>query len=398
MRLGVFSRAGFCGALFLMLSPLLLGKYSALAATLVRVPVATPEPKIEAAAWALMELNSGWIVASQNASERRAPASITKLMANYVLFSELNAGNISLQDEVLISEAAWRAIGSRSFAEVGSKVPLEVLLKGMVVQSGNDASIALAEHVAGTEVDFAGLMNQYARQIGLQNSFFVNATGLTADNHEMTSIDILKLSAALIEDFPQYYSWFSQKEFTHNGIRQRNRNGLLWKDESVDGLKTGYTDAAGYCLVASAKKNDQRWIAVVLGTDSAKAREEAVFSLLKFGFNNFEPATFLSEQASVGDIEVYSGDIDLVQVKVAGQADIVVPQGRAQDVQISYEYPDYLLAPIAASSTVGQVRLMLDGVELYKAPLLSVSEVKEAGFFGRLIDAARLKWRHFFSD
>ena len=364
----------------------------------VTIPVVTPEPQIEAAAWGLMELNSGWVVVGQNLGQRRSPASITKLMANYVIFSELRAGNISLDDQVVISKRAWKAIGSRSFAEVDTTVRLDVLLKGMVIQSGNDASIALAEHISQSEPDFAGLMNRYAREIGLQNSFFVNATGLTEPNHEMTALDILKLSSALIRDFPEYYHWYGQKEFTHNGITQRNRNGLLWKDASVDGLKTGYTDAAGYCLVATANREGQRWIAVVLGTTSSAAREAAAFKLLEYGYKNYEPTVLLQSQQSHGQVEVYGGDADLLELKVAEAANIVVPRGRIADVAIEYDYPEYIEAPIDASAQVGQVRLMLDGAELYKSPLLAISNIGQAGLFRSLIHSIRLRWRKFTEE
>ena len=377
---------------------LLLMCASAQSAEPVTIPVAAPEPQIEAAAWGLMELNSGWIVVSHNVHERRSPASITKLMANYVIFSELRAGNISLEDEVVISKRAWRAIGSRSFAEVDTKVKLDVLLKGMVIQSGNDASIALAEHISQSEPDFAGLMNRYAREIGLQSSFFVNSTGLTEPNHEMTALDILKLSSALIRDFPEYYHWYAQKELTHNGITQRNRNGLLWKDASIDGLKTGYTDAAGYCLVATANREGQRWIAVVLGTTSSAAREAAAFKLLEYGYNNYEPTVLLESQESHGQVEVYAGDADLLELKVAEAANIVVPRGRVTDVAIEYDYPEYIEAPIDASAQVGQVRLMLDGAELYQSPLLAISNIGQAGLFGSLFDSVRLWWRKFTEE
>lgn len=386
-----FSRSAFLTLCVLGCSLISVAK----SAEFVSIPIAAQEPKLEADAWALMELSSGWVVTHHNALEGRAPASITKLMANYVLFSELSAGNIALNDKVAISERAWRAIGSRTFAEVGSEIELEVLLKGMVIQSGNDASIALAEHVSGSEQDFAALMNKYARKLGLRNSFFVNATGLTEENHEMTAIDILKLSAALISDFPKYYHWYSQKEYSYNGIKQRNRNGLLWKDETIDGLKTGYTDAAGYCLVATANRNGQRWIAVVLGTSSAKAREDAAFELLEFGYSNYESLTLLDKQESYGEIEVYSGESDKLQLKIEEPANILIPSGRQGDVKVSYSYPSYLVAPIQTSQTVGDAVLTIDGFELYRTPLLAMSNIQEAGFFGRFLDSIRLRWREF---
>ncbi len=367
-------------------------------AEVVPVPVAATSPEINAKAWALMEMNSGWIVSSKNANTKRSPASITKLMANYVLFSELQKGTISLQDRVPISEKAWRAEGSRMFADVSTKIELELLLKGMVIQSGNDASIALAEFVSGSEPSFAALMNKSARELGLRNSFFVNSTGLTAKNHEMTAVDILTLSAALIREFPEYYAWYSQKEFKHNGIVQRNRNRLLWKDSSVDGLKTGYTDAAGYCLVASAKRGEQRWIAVVLGTESSKAREKAVLSLLEFGFDNFESTTLLDEQGGLAALKVYGGNADELRLQVETPANIVVPSGRSGDVTRHLEHATFVEAPISAGAAVGTVRLMLDEREVYSAPLLAMSTIKQAGWWKGLIDSVKLRWRKFLDE
>ncbi len=365
------------------------------AADVVTVPIAAPEPEINATSWALMEMNSGWVVSHKGARKKHPPASITKLAANHVLFSELRKGNVSMQDKVPISVEAWRAEGSRMFADVNTRIELEFLLKSMVIQSGNDASIALAEHVAGSEPAFAALMNKTARELGLKDSFFVNSTGLPAQGHVMSAVDILSLSAAIIRDFPEFYPWYAIKSYTHNNITQYNRNKLLWKDESVDGLKTGYTDAAGYCLVASAKRGDQRWLAVVLGTESPAAREKAVLSLLNYGFRNFEPVSMLNEQGGLTSIKMYGGDAEEVRLQVAKSANIVVPIGRAADIQQVIEHPPYLEAPIEVGAAAGIVRLNLDGREVFSTPLIAMSTIKEAGWWKGLMDSIKLRWRQF---
>ncbi len=364
----------------------------------VVVPIAAPTPKIQAEAWALMEMNSGWIVTGKDVQTPRPPASITKLMANYVLFSELTKGSVKMEDMVPISEKAWRAEGSRMFADVNTKISFERLLRSMVIQSGNDASIALAEFVGGSEEGFAALMNKAAREIGLRNSFFVNSTGLTAENHAMSAADILVLSAAIIRDFPEYYPWFSQKTYTHNNIKQENRNRLLWKDPTVDGLKTGFTDAAGYCLVASAKRGDQRWLAVAMGTESTAARERAVRTLLEYGFKNFEPASLLDQQGGLASVTVYGGDADELRLQVAELANIVVPAGRTADIQKIIDSPAYLEAPIAAGVAAGLVRLTLDGQEIYSTPLIAMSTIDEAGWWKGFVDSIKLRWRKFRED
>lgn len=367
-------------------------------AQVVNVPIGAPEPKIEAQTWALMEMNSGWIVTQQGANVPRPPASITKLMSNYVLFAELQKGTISLSDMVPISEEAWRAEGSRMFADVNTRIELEPLLKSMVIQSGNDASIALAEFVGGSEPAFAALMNKAARELKLTNSFFVNSTGLPDEGHQMSAADILTLSAAIIRDFPEFYPWYAEKVYTHNNITQYNRNKLLWKDDSVDGLKTGYTEAAGYCLVASAKRGDQRWIAVVLGTDSVKQREKDVRVLLEYGFKNFQSASLLNEQGGLASIDIYGGEADELRLQVAKPANVVVPTGRESDIQQSIEHSPYLEAPIQAGAAVGSVRLTLDGREIFSTPLVAMSTIKEAGWWKGFTDSIKLRWREFFSD
>ncbi len=368
------------------------------AGELVEVPVAASVPSFNAKAWALMEINSGWIVAHDNANTPLSPASITKLMGNYVLFDELKKGTISMQDRVPISEAAWRAEGSRMFADVNTELELGHLLKSTVIQSGNDASIALAEYVGGSEPAFAALMNKAGREMGLNNSLFVNSTGLTAPNHAMSARDILVLSAAIIREFPGFYEWYSQKSYTHNNITQYNRNKLLWKDSSVDGLKTGYTEAAGYCLVGTAEREGQRWLAVVLGSEGTKQREAAVLSLLEYGFQNFQAVRALDQQVGLASVRVYGGEADEVQVRIEKAADLVVPDGREDDIKQIIQQPDYIEAPIKAGAEIGSVALTLDGREIYRAPMLSMSTINEAGWWKALKDSIKLRWRRFSED
>lgn len=364
----------------------------------VGVAQVLPAPEIEADAWALMEMNSGQVVASHNKDQHHAPASITKLMMNYVVFEQLAANNIRLQDKVSISEDAWRAEGSRMFADVNTQIELEHLLKSTIIQSGNDAAIALAEHVGGSETAFAALMNQAGKKIGLTSSHFTNSTGLPDEAHKMTAHDVLRLSAALIRDFPSYYEWYAIKDYTHNEIRQLNRNRLLWKDSSVDGLKTGFTEAAGYCLVGSAKRDGQRWLAVVLGSESVAAREKAVMSLLNYGFQNFEAVTLLDEQGGIASADVYGGEADEVRLQASTPVSIVVPRGRRADLVVDVRHSPYFEAPINLGQDVGVVSVRLDGSEVANEALVAMSEVKQAGWWKRLVDSIKLKFRSFSDD
>jgi len=260
--------------------------FVASSASAVITPNPTP-PNIAAKSYILQDFASGRIIAEQNSQQRLPPASITKLMTAYVVSHELAVGNISLADEVLISEKAWRMVGSRSFIEVNTKVPVEVLLRGMIIQSGNDAAVALAEHIAGSEETFAQMMNQYAQQLGMFNTNYRNSTGLPDPDHYTTAADIAILSAATIRDYPDHYKWYAEKEFTYNDITQHNRNKLLWRDNTVDGLKTGHTEEAGYCLAASAQRSGMRLISVVLGTRSDNARAQETQKLFNYGFPYF---------------------------------------------------------------------------------------------------------------
>ncbi len=359
-----------------------------------KLPTQGFSPSVPTVAWALMEANSGWIVAHSNGFTAQPPASITKLMMNYVVFAELEKGSIAFDDEVAISEKAWRSEGSRMFADVNTTINLRHLLKSTIIQSGNDASVALAEHVSGSEERFAMLMNDYAGKIGLEQSNFKNASGLPADSHYMSAVDILRLSNAIINDFDEYYPWYGVKEYEHNGIRQFNRNKLLWKNIGVDGLKTGYTDEAGYCLVASSQRQGQRWIAVVLGTESVPARERAVTELLEYGFDAFDTGEVLAEQGGVAQVRVFGGEFDEVRVAPQSQVNVVVPRGRLADIETRLQMAPAFDAPIQIEQPVGVAALYLDGKPLLDVPLVAMSAVPEGGLFKRLKDSV---YKQFFS-
>jgi len=296
-------------------------------------------------------------------------------MMNYVIFSKLESGDIKLTDQVSISEKAWRAIGSRMFADVNTRIDVKHLLKSTVIQSGNDAAIALAEHVGGSELGFSQLMNQEAEKLGLLDTHYVNSTGLTEQGHDMSAIDILSLSAAI------------------NNITQPNRNKLLWKDSSVDGLKTGYTEAAGYCLVGSAKRNGQRWIAVVLGANSVKEREDFVLSLLNYAFAAYQPLELLDKQGGLVSAQVYGGEVDEVRLQAINSANIVVPKGRESAVVTDLQFSPYFEAPIEVGQAMGIASLSLDGKVIADIPLIATSSIKRGGWWKRFTDSIRLKFK-----
>jgi len=366
--------------------------------TISCIAVAQTKPNLDANAWVLMEINSGSVVVSQNAEVALPPASITKLMMNYVIFARLKSGDIKSSDQVPISEHAWRAEGSRMFADVNTRVELGHLLKSTIIQSGNDASIALAEFTGGSEFAFAQLMNQEAKKLDLDQSNFVNSTGLPAEGHVMSALDIAKLSAAVIKEYPEYYAWYAEKEYAHNNIVQYNRNKLLWKDDSVDGLKTGFTEAAGYCLVGSAIRGKQRWIAVVLGAKSVQAREAAVLELLNYGFNYYDAVEQLNQQGGLTSVRVYGGGVDQVLLQATKPANIVVPKGRKEDVEVTLHHSPYFEAPIEVGQSMGLVQLTLDGKTILEVPLVATSEIKLAGWWKRAMDSIKLRAKQFWDE
>ncbi|RBP50918.1 D-alanyl-D-alanine carboxypeptidase family protein [Arenicella xantha] len=357
-----------------------------------------PAPEFDAKAWVLMEMNSGTVVTGHNADQPMPPASITKLMMNYVVFQRLRDGDISLSSQVPISEDAWRAEGSRMFADVNTRIELAHLLKSTIIQSGNDAAIALAEYAGGTEYAFAQLMNQAAAELGLQQSHFENSSGLPAEGHAMSAHDIARLAAAIIREFPEFYSWYSEKEYTHNNITQKNRNRLLWKDDSVDGLKTGHTEAAGYCLVASAQRGSQRWIAVVLGSESERTREKQVLALLNYGFAAYDAVRVSVSDEGAVSAKVYGGLADSLEMRAASNIDLVVPKNRQKEVTVALQYSPYFEAPIIADQSVGLASVQLGGTTLAEVPLVAATQVDEAGWWKQLVDSIKLSIHQMMAD
>lgn len=364
----------------------LLGLFVCLSAAQAATPVPSP-PSIAGDSHILLDFRTGRVLAENNADKRVDPASITKIMTGYVVFKQLETGSIALNDMVTISEKAWRAPGSRMFIEVGKQISVENLLKGMIIQSGNDASIALAEYVAGTEDAFADLMNRYAEQLDMQSSHFVNATGLPAEEHKVTARDIAKLARAMIAEFPDYYAWYSQHEFTWNAIKQSNRNLLLYRDERVDGIKTGHTEDAGYCLAASAVEGDMRLVSVVMGTDSDRARADASQALLNYGFRFFETHKLYSAGTELTRTKVWKGATDDVGLAPGEDIFVTIARGRYDKLEAVMDIQEQLVAPLADDQVVGVVRVSLDGNELARAPLTPVAPVAEGSFFRRAVDA-----------
>ena len=347
-------------------------------------------PSIAAKAYVLMDHNSGIILAANNENEKRSPASLTKLMTSYVVFKRLKEEFITLDDEVKISEKAWRTGGSKSFIEVGKMIKLEDLLQGMIIQSGNDASVALAEHVAGSEGTFVLFMNDYAQQIGMENTRFENASGLPHDDQYTTAKDMALLSSAMIRDFPVYYEWYSQKEFTYNNITQTNRNKLLFTDSTVDGLKTGWTQKAGYCLVTSANRVDMRLISVVLGSDSPAIRNSETEKLLDYGFRFFETQ-------SVNDIShqvrVYKSEKANIKVGVADSSFLTLPRNQFRYTTQTINLNQDLIAPINQGEQVGELVVSFNDQNIATLPLIALENAPEAGFISKMIDTIKLLFR-----
>jgi len=355
-------------------------------------------PSLGANSYILVDFHSGHVLVENNPDMPVEPASITKVMTSYVVFTELAEGNIQLDDVVDVSENAWRTGGSRMFIEPGMEVTLEQLIRGMVIQSGNDASVALAEHLAGTEEAFAGLMNHYATQLGLENSHFTNATGLPHEDHYTTARDVAILSAALIRDFPDFYTLYSEKEYSFNNIRQHNRNNLLWRDPAVDGLKTGHTQAAGYCLAASAKRDGMRLISVVLGSSSESSRVAESQSLLNYGFRFFETVQLYKAGQELAQGRIWKGEQEQIRLGIQDDLFITIPRGRYEDLDAQVEMRPDLIAPVAEGERVGQISIRLENEEVANRGLIALEAANEAGFFGRTWDGLSLWFGGLFED
>jgi D-alanyl-D-alanine carboxypeptidase (penicillin-binding protein 5/6) len=350
-----------------------------------------PEPPaINARSYILVDHESGRVLAAIDPDSRQEPASITKLMTAFAVFHALKEGRIKTTDMVTISENAWKQEGSRMFVEVGKQVSVENLVLGMIVQSGNDATVALAEYVGGSEDAFAQMMNAYAKQLGMTGSHFTNSAGMPDPEHYMTARDIATLASALIHEFPEYYRWYSQREFTWNGITQQNRNGLLWRDPTVDGVKTGHTASAGYCLVASANRDGMRLVSVVLGTDSMRAREDANAALLNYGFNFYETRRLYAAGEPLTTARVWKGAVD--QVGLALKRDLYVTGQRGQmgSVTADFDLPGRLVAPLSADTPIGKASIVVNGATIATHDLYPAQDVPLGGFFRRLIDTVRL--------
>lgn len=349
-----------------------------------------PVPTLGATAWLSLDANSGQVIAAQGLDEQVEPASLTKLMTAYLVFDALEKGRLSLDQTVLISENAWRTEGSRMFVEPNTQVSVSDLLQGVIVQSGNDATVALAEAVAGSEEAFVTLMNEEAARQGLTKTHFENASGLPGATHLTSVRDLGTLAQNLVQRFPQHLHYYGQKEFEYNKIKQPNRNRLLWLDNTVDGLKTGHTNSAGYCLVSTAMRDGRRIISVVVGTANDAARTENSLKLLNWSFQNFETVELYGARQPVVSARVWEGEAESVGLGVTKPVMITVPRGRAAELQPIAEYAQPLIAPVADNAKVGQVKLMLGDTVLRQDDLVALEAVPQAGFFGRMADKVRM--------
>jgi D-alanyl-D-alanine carboxypeptidase (penicillin-binding protein 5/6) len=357
-------------------------------------PLITPSaPTLNAKAYILIDVNSGKIIAEKSSEEKLPPASLTKMMTLYVISNALHNQQIHLTDTVRISREAWKTGGSRMFVKEGQQVSIEDLLKGIIVDSGNDACVAMAEHLGGSEQGFSEIMNQQAQSLGMMDSHFVDSTGLPNANLYTTAKDLAILGRALILNFPQYYDWYKQKWFTYNGIRQPNRNRLLWRDSNVDGIKTGHTSDAGYCLVSSAKREKMRLLAVVMGSPTDAARADDSERLLNYGFRFFETHQLYKAAQTISEIPVYKGSIDKLTVGLREDQFVTIPSGQYQRLNISSKIPPNLQAPIEKGEKVGELLIQFDNNVIGTLNLYALEAVPRGGFFTRMKDSIRLAFR-----
>ena len=367
----------YSNAIRTLLAPLLALALSAMAWTVARAQTIPPPPQVPVRAYVLMDQQSGNLLANAKGDERMEPASITKLMTGYVIYKALKSGKIRLDDKVTISEKAWKTTGSKMFVKLGTQVSVDDLLMGMVVQSGNDATVALAEHVAGSEETFAKLMNQEAERLGLKNSHFTNAPGLPDANHYMSARDIAVLTRAVIQDFPEHYARYSVRSFKYNNIEQQNRNRLLLTDSSVDGVKTGHTDTAGYCLVSSAKRNDTRLIGVVLGADKEKDRFAASQALLNYGFSFFESRKLHDANAPIVTSRIWKGKENELPLGVVHPLYVTVPKGQAPQVSTTTTVQPKIVAPAQKDQAFGEIVVKLGEQEVSRTPQIGRASCRE---------------------
>lgn len=343
-------------------------------------------PTVGASGYLLIDIDSDRVLAARDPEQQLEPASLTKIMTAYVVFNELRNGTVRLDDEVVVSEKAWKTPGSRMFIEVNKRVSVEDLLKGMIIQSGNDASVALAEHIAGSESAFANLMNDHAQRLGMRDTRFVNATGLPDAQHFTTPMDIARVTKAMIKEFPDFYRLYSVREFTYNEIRQHNRNTLLWRDDSVDGVKTGHTDAAGYCLVASARRDNMRLISVIMGTESEKARARETQSLLNWGFRFFETHRLYAGGERLTRTRVWMGETEQIDLGIQRDLFVTIPRQQYDQLAARTDIDYNLTAPIDMGERVGEVVVELEGEVIAREALVALAPLAEGGIWRRAVD------------
>lgn len=358
-------------------------------ADVVTRPIPAP-PIIGAKSYFVIDANTGYELASLAPDKRLAPASLTKLMTAYVVFKELAENRIALDDQVKISKKAWRTEGSRMFILVGTRVTVQDLLLGMIVQSGNDASVALAEHIAVTETLFTEMMNQYAAKLGMRSSHFENATGLPNEQHYSTARDLATIARAIINEFPEYYKWYSMKKFEYNNISQNNRNSLLWRDSTVDGMKTGHTDDAGYCLIASAKRDDMRIVSIVLGTASTKTRTDGSQALINYGFRFFETKLLYKAGEVITNARIWKASHEFTPLGLSEDLYITVPRGSYDTVESILNIPSVLVGPITEGQPLAEFKMRLNDTDLVSQPLRALNDNPSGSFWQRTRDSIKL--------
>ena len=341
-------------------------------------------PKLNLSSYILIEASTNTVIAEFNSDNQIAPASMTKVMSGYVIADQIANGSISLDDKVLISEKAWKTGGSKMFIEAGKRVSVKDLLSGIIIQSGNDATIAMAEYVAGSEEGFVDFMNAYASELELTNSLFQNSTGFSDPNHFTSAKDLAKLTQALINNFPDHYATYKEKEFTFSGIRQLNRNKLLWRDDSVDGVKTGHTDSAGFCLISSAQRNDMRLIAVVAGSESENERLTASQRLLEYGFRFYATQKLVSQEIKVTTAKVWGGKTNEVALGSKKDIYLTLPRSEFKNIKANYQFNNNLQAPIEIGQMIGSIEFTSNDRVVLSAPLVAIETVEAKGFFGML--------------
>ena len=341
-------------------------------------------PKLNLDSYILLEANTNTVLAEFNPENQISPASMTKVMSGYVIADQIASGAISLDDKVLVSEKAWKTGGSKMFIEAGKRVSVRDLLSGIVIQSGNDATVAMAEYVAGSEEGFVDFMNAYASELGLSNTLFQNAVGWTDPNHFSSVNDLAQLTKALIANFPDHYATYKEKEFTFSGIRQLNRNKLLWRDDSVDGVKTGHTESAGYCLISSAKRNDMRLIAVVAGSPSENERLISSQRLLEYGFRFFATQKLISKDSEITTAKVWGGKMDEVALGTKEDILLTLPRSDFKNIKANYNFQNNIQAPISNGDVIGDIEFISNDRVVLSAPLVAIESVEAKGFFGRI--------------